>query len=219
MNTETSERTYTFKELLELDDATPANTAREDIVTSYDSFWAECTLTDFKDLGEDRGFDIDHIYWSGFAYQGDGVCWVGRVDMDKWMSYYGEANFEPNEYAILYELIVENEAICARYRISHASSRYYHSNTMCIDNTEVWLDSPLTHGIMKGADPQALLDAIGGDALLDRLEETVLQTAKDYADEIYAALEKEYDYVTSDEYISRMCEANDYRFDEDGHLV
>ena len=216
----TTERTYTFKELLDRGDFT-ADTARESLGFTDDSYWAECIITHYKESGEDKGFDIDHIYWSGFCSQGDGACWVGRVDMDRWMnSEDSKALLEPNEHAILYEIIVENEAICSQYRISHGSSHYYHSNTMRIDGTEAYLDEPLRHGIMAGADPRQLLEALGGvNSMCEKLEDAVLQSAKDYADDIYQALEKEYDYISSDEYLMELCESNDYRFNDDGHLV
>ena len=73
---------------------------------------------------------------------------------------------------------------------------------------------------MAGADPRQLLKALGGrEAVFIMLEDAVLQSAKDYADDIYQALEKEYDYISSDEYLMELCESNDYRFNDDGHLV
>ena len=65
-----------------------------------------------------------------------------------------------------------------------------------------------------------LLEALGGvNSMCEKLEDAVLQSAKDYADDIYQALEKEYDYISSDEYLMELCESNDYRFNDDGHLV
>lgn len=52
----------------------------------------------------------------------------------------------------------------------------------------------------------------------DGLEDRVLQDAREEAKRIYKRLQKEYEYLTSDEMIIEAFEANGYTFREDGTL-
>ena len=48
-------------------------------------------------------------------------------------------------------------------------------------------------------------------------EDDIRQLMRDFADWIYAQLEKEYNYQTSDEVVEEAILANEYTFDEDGN--
>ena len=50
-------------------------------------------------------------------------------------------------------------------------------------------------------------------------DEEISQLLREYMDYIYNCLEREYDYLTSFEAFKETCEANDYKFDEDGNLI
>ena len=70
----------------------------------------------------------------------------------------------------------------------------------------------------KGADPEELTrrrkDLISYDDIA-KLEEDILEIARDEADQIYKDLEKQYDYIMSDEGIRADIENNDPMFDVD----
>jgi hypothetical protein len=53
--------------------------------------------------------------------------------------------------------------------------------------------------------------------LEEGLGEIITDFAREKSKEIYRDLEKEYDYLHSDEYIQEIIEENDYEFDEDGN--
>jgi hypothetical protein len=63
---------------------------------------------------------------------------------------------------------------------------------------------------------EAELDLI---TYMHHLVTDVTETARDYANEIYYRLKEEYEWMLSDEYITEMCEANEYEFDEKGEMV
>ena len=50
-------------------------------------------------------------------------------------------------------------------------------------------------------------------------EDEVQTLLRDFADWIYARLEEEYEYRTSDEQVEESIRANEYEFDEDGDMV
>lgn len=51
------------------------------------------------------------------------------------------------------------------------------------------------------------------------LEEAMFESAKDYADEIYSRLRKEYEYIMSDENLIEMCSINEWQFNKEGEMV
>ena len=77
----------------------------------------------------------------------------------------------------------------------------------------------MTRGIFAGSDVLPLFNGIGGEVFLVQVETDILESARDYARDIYKQLEAEYDYQQSDEYIADMCESNQYRFTKGGELV
>lgn len=48
------------------------------------------------------------------------------------------------------------------------------------------------------------------------LEKHLQSKCDDFASHVADMLEEEYEYLSSDEYIAETCDANEYRFDEDG---
>ena len=58
-----------------------------------------------------------------------------------------------------------------------------------------------------------------GKAVSDDDEESLKQLMRDFADWIYSSLEKEYDYLTSDEAIAESLRANEIEFTEDGQTI
>lgn len=57
------------------------------------------------------------------------------------------------------------------------------------------------------------------DTNLEFIQEDIEYWRKEKCDEIYAALEDEYDYLISDEAIEETILARDYDFDEEGNLI
>lgn len=103
------------------------------------------------------------------------------------------------------------------------SGRYSHSNTMHLGfwgrNVTVYdEDNCLERGIFAGVSVAHLLESLG-ESCFDDLANEALESARDYADDIYKKLRDEYEYMCSEEYIAELCDANEYLFDENGKLV
>lgn len=176
-----------------------------------DHGWWEATYDQAKEEGTTKGFRIDDIGFSGFWSQGDGASWTGAVRLRDWVP----DNPEDMETRIVREL-VRNEEINL---LANVYTRGYglHEMTMQLDwNPEVYDEQQvLREGPLAGATVADLLAPF--PRLLFDLEAAMLESARDFACEIYRNLEKEYEHQTSDEYIAGLCEANEYEFDEDGN--
>lgn len=181
----------------------------------YDGWW-EHIYDDAKEEGKAFGFEIDVIYFSGFYSQGDGASWTGSVDVAKWL----EKNKETDAQAQIVIELVEDGWVNKKLTIS-SNWRYSHAGSMSSDGLEV---SPpdnnfaISKGIFEGASVSDMFES--AQSLLDTLADDIVESAKDYAFEIYKRLQNEYEYLCSEECISEMCDANEYLFSEDGkHFV
>ena len=134
------------------------------------------------------------IFFSGFWSQGDGACFEG---------YYSYRKHSPSEirsYApldtTLHGIADALQAVQQRnfYQLrAEATHRghYYHEYCMSISVTR---DSPTYQDMTADA------------------EEIVIEALRDLARWLYLQLEREYDYLTSDEVIDEAIVANEYTF-------
>jgi len=226
------EDTYHFEEL-DTKAKEKALDGLRDINVDHD--WWEFFEEQFIKDGEELGFDIDQMYFSGFSSQGDGACWKGTVDFKKAINDYNYADLKKAiDHLDLDSLVI--------YLSGHDS----HENTMFIDQTyidtfdlEEYVDLEyndlvfdlendedmsekeflaLEAKIQKiKEDASDLEDSLNAD--LEKLLEDVLDGAKNYAREYYAALKKGYYYYLSDEQVAESIIINEYDFNEDGVMV
>ena len=138
------------------------------------------------------------IYFSGFSHQGSGACFEGTY------RYAKGATKKIREYAPqdkeLHRIADELQAVQRKpfYHLiasMNHTGHYCHSGCMSV-NVEDREDSYRDIG----------------DA-----EDDITQLMRDFADWIYAQLEAEYDYQTSDEAVEEAIRINEYEFDENGY--
>lgn len=138
------------------------------------------------------------IWFSGFWSQGDGACFEGRYHYAKGASarirQYAPENAELHEIADALQAIQQRNLYQLLAVIRHRG-RYYHEYTMDI---RMERDSPT------------------GQSMTVDAEGVVIEAMRDLARWLYRALEREYDYQTSDEHLDEAIRANDYTFTEDG---
>ena len=204
----------------ELSDTAKQHAIEQNAAPDYE--WWDSTYEHFKEEGKAKGFEIDDINFSGFYRQGDGASWSGRVDM----SVYLEAQLEKAEgieYTRLTALVsLMHEGDMDRYASITKSGRGEHEMTMQIVGLEVraWEEwESLREGPLQGADVQTLLQMYATEKMLGELEAEVLEAARDYAREIYKALEADYDSYFEEENFGDLAEANEWTFDENGKMV
>lgn len=183
----------------------------------------EYVIEDAKDQGRERGFAIDDVLWSGFWSQGDGASWTGAVHLGVFIDQCIKPDDpEITKYTILQEL-VRDEWVDEWVDINRRSFHYVHSGTMEAAGPDSYGErdeSTIRRGILAGASVRQLYESIGGfDFIYYTAVPAALEAAKDYADEIYKRLEKEYEWYISDEHIEEMAEINEWQFDEDGSFL
>lgn len=225
-----SEKIYTFNELSEQAKERARDWFREG--GNSDDF--EFVIEDAIRLGEMLGIEFSthavrlygggtryeaNIYWSGFCSQGDGASFEGTYHYKKgalkaiqaeapaaWRDKDG-AIHESTRNAKLHEIarVLQRAQAAHFYGITthvKQSGRYVHENTMQFDHE-------LTHPRTGDVEDYYESDAT------EQIEEAL----KSFAGWIYASLEAEYEYRTSDEYVDDTIIANDYEFDEDGGRI
>lgn len=159
---------------------------------NIDYDWWDCVYEDWKTTLSDMGFNDAEIHFSGFGSQGDGACFTATVDLAKWL----KVNKLAGKNRALY-----NQAEGVTVSIISSDSRYSHEMTMSIESDY--------YG--------NLTDKTSGQYYA--LEEKILEDARVQARLIYRQLEKEYDYLTSEDAIIETIKANDWTFLEDGKMM
>lgn len=179
----------------------------------FDYDWYDAVYDDFQRIAEIIGIRFKtrtvrlmgggsrqkpRIWFRGFWSQGDGACWEG------FYSYRKNALAEIRSYApkdsVLHGIADALQAVQRRnfYQLhAEASHRghYYHEYCMAIT---VERDSPAWQDMTADA------------------EEMVTKALRDLARWLYRQLEREYDYLTSDEAVDEAITANEYTFTEAG---
>jgi hypothetical protein len=187
-----------------------------------DREWYEAVLDDWKGDLERLGYSDPDIQFSGFWGQGDGASFtassvpphtedpeiVAAWELIQRMTMLagGQSEWELEAIGPLDQMDLEGMASGSVYRHGH---RYVHENTVSVD----WQfdDFPNTTGLLLEDQWDALEQAI--KSYYENLDTTVTDLCR----EIYADLEKEYEYQTSDEAVEQALES--YELDEDGDIV
>jgi len=188
---------YEFDELSLVARGEVLQAARE-INVDFDGWWDD-VFDDAKTIGGILGIEIRDIYFSGFASQGDGACFVGRYAYEagsvKEILEYAPVDGKLHRIAKgLYEVQRRNF-----YRLSATvkhSGHYYHK--FCTDIS--------VYGDGRN----------GKDLVTQTVEARVTELLRDFMQWIYDKLEEEYEYLTSDEAVIETLRANEYGFTVDG---
>lgn len=176
--------------------------------------WWESTYEDAERAAACLGIAIDRfpinkrpkIHFSGFWSQGDGASWEGQY-APKLDAVQAIAEYAPQDKE-LGRIARELTVFQTTFRLMYGhhvgatvTTRGHHSHSGTM-NADVYFSSKTE--INDVAPPEELIDAFA-------------QLLRDFADWIYAQLEKEYDYLMSDEVIDEQLA--DYTFDEAGFIV
>ena len=179
----------------------------------FDYDWYDAVYEDFQQIAEILGVRFKtrtvrlmgggsrqepRIFFSGFWSQGDGASFECLY------SYRKNATAEIRSYApqdtILHGIADALQAVQRRnfYQLRAEAThrgRYHHEYCMAIS---VERDSPTWQDMTADA------------------EEVVIEALRDLARWLYRQLEREYEYLTSDEAVDETIAANDYTFTETG---
>ena len=213
-------------EVFEYDDLSPIAQARAKDYASPPDDWADCITERFKEDGYALGFHMYESNWSVSHSQGDGASWIGIVKTTEFLEAHinevkdGDRH---SRYTILLEILKQTEALPEKVEITRRSFYYNHSGTMHADYTEpIWEEEEINAalrvcgGILEGASIQELMRAINTDTLLEDFLIWIHEKAREYADDMYHALQREYDEYYSEEYIKDLIHINGWRSNSEG---
>jgi len=180
-----------------------------------------------KEDGYALGFHLYETNWSVGHNQGDGASWLGIVRTADFLeAHINEVKDTDrhSRYTILLEILKNARyTIPEKVQITRRSFYYNHSGTMNADYTEpvleeeeVW-DVPIVQGgILDGASVKELMRAINTDNLHTELLDWIQDKAREYADDMYHALQRGYDGYYTEEYLKELIYINGWRFNSKG---
>ena len=184
--------------------------------------WWDSTYDNFNHICEILGIDLDkdEPSFSGFWSQGDGASWTGAYRAQRVLHGYETYGQVSPTYDLAPQKIREHapkdeelhriaDELCLLARIygptyamvRRHNNHYVHSSTMYVSEWEYW-------------DGEIDIDEVD-EAITDHIEETLQDLFRDLAGWLYTTLEKEHEYLTSDEAVIESLEANEIEEDED----
>ncbi|WP_024898996.1 hypothetical protein [Brucella rhizosphaerae] len=183
---------------------------RED---AFDYHWYDAVYEDFQQIAEILGISFKpstvrlmgggarqqpRIWFRGFWSQGDGACFEAyysyRKNAAAEIRSYAPKEAELHSIANALQAVQRRNSYQLRAEVSHRG-HYYHEYCMSIS---VERDSPTSQDMTEDA------------------EEIVTEALRDLARWLYRQLEREYDYLSSDEAADEAIAANEYTFTENG---
>lgn len=192
-------KTYTVYNFDELDESAKDNARQWYRAGTLDYEWWDFVYDDAKACAKIIGIDIDNIYFSGFSSQGDGACFTGEYIYAKGAAKairdYAPMDKELHRIADELQKIQSRNFYALYAEVKHFG-RHHHSGSMAVQV----VNSKASRG---GANDDA--------------HYTIKELMRDFADWVYMSLEREYDYLMSDEAVDESILSNEYTFDENGN--
>lgn len=152
---------------------------------------------------EELGYSDIEMQYTGFYSQGDGASITCRVDIRKFLT----RNDLLTRFSPVIKWLEEEEQYFSIQRkqwghYAHEKLLYFSS-----EDLEATLES---YGIEINKTIAGIIQAVG---------ELILQEVQEKSVELYEWLRTDYEYQHTDEYMTDMCEANQYLFDLYGNPI
>lgn len=163
--------------------------------------WWEGVYNDAKETAEEFGLCIEDINFSGFWSQGDGVCYKGGISFEPC-----DESELPEEVRGVYQTLHEVDSLMKIINREHylyaqitTSGTYCHKHSMRFD---FYNEGGLSNE---------------SSAVVKAREKDICEALRDYARWIYRTLEKEYEYLTSDECIDEQLHDEEYENEQENN--
>jgi hypothetical protein len=167
--------------------------------------WFDSTEDTIKELGKLAGISIDGVLFTGFSSQGDGACFEGTYAFkpDALEAVTKEMPQEKQLHAAVADIVAAQARASNRLSATVVHrGRYYHDGSADIE-----VDADVT-------------DVDPSDTSIDDTDDTAATELKEalraFMRWSYRLLEREHQWLTSDEAVVETIEANEYRFTADG---
>jgi hypothetical protein len=169
-------------------------------VTDFD--WWEGVYDDFKEDMAANGIFVDKMYFSGFSSQGDGACFEGHIqDLPLFLSSHALG------YPKLALLLKHTSSELHMHWVH--TGRYYHENSLSFDADyhENFLFDQGRGNELVTTVLELQCDGVAEES--DAFIKENPQLIRHHCQTLYASLEAEYDYLTSDETLTETLRNND----------
>jgi hypothetical protein len=188
-------KTYTYKNLK----GAARDKARdwlESVCTENE--WWDNVYEHWIEILRGLGIETDkkQILFSGFSSQGSGASFTGNINIPVFLL----AHELVARYLPLYA-----EAVSGEGRVSVKIGRVGGSHYVHAFTTVVEVD--------------VTIDTEELDEQISDFERTVGDYSRGYMHDLYRDLEKEYEYLCSDENLLELCAANEWRFTKEGEFA
>lgn len=190
-----TETVYFFAEL-EDDAKEKARDWYRDGALDYE--WWDCTQDDAIACAKILGIQIDKIFFSGFSSQGDGACFEGWYEYAK-----GSAK------AIKQHAPQDCDLGSIADRLQDLQRNHFYALEASVSQRGHYM-----HELCTAIN---VYDSREYSELSRDTEEDLIGLLREFMQWIYSQLEKEYEYLMSDESVDEMIAINEYEFDEDGN--
>lgn len=174
--------------------------------------WWEFVYEDAKTVFALCGIRIDDIRFRGFSSQGDGAhfegAWYANDVKPGGVKDHCPIDTELHRIAEGFERIAEAFPHAA-FQVKH---RGHYEHKYCTDFTVEFHDDPIQEMEYDSLERKARQD------VLSQVEKELIELARDAMEWIYDALEKEYEYLCSEEHVREMADANEWEFTANGEI-
>ena len=198
----------TIKEWKEKDKEVYKKILEKEMYINVDHDWWKFTVEQFQEELVALGFENTDVNFSGFSSQGDGASFTGdwfcgRMRTIKAMK---ESGITLQDWAVELRRVLKGnlkdlKTKYATFSIKRTSHHYAHENTVSIFDAEYWNSRKKEQ---YGIPPEQ--------------EDDILEGCRAAMKAMYRILEKEYDYLTSDEAVEETLSVNEHKLDKDGKI-
>ena len=189
--------TYSFEELPKNIQIGTLDLYRDWNLNSWNTNgWADFVIENEKEDLISYGFESPEIQFSGFCSQGDGASFTADVDLEKWILAVPTYR---DKFRIFLNPDMEFNAVIFRKK-NAPFCHYSHDKTI---EADVTITKDCTEEVGK---------------LADELQDALTEDAQETSRSIYLELEKEYEYLSSDEAIKESFIDNEYQFTAEGKI-
>lgn len=163
--------------------------------------WWEGVYDYTKETAGKFGLAIEDIFFSGFWSQGDGASYTGNLFFKEC-----DASELPEEVRDVYRTLHEVNSLI---KIAHSKEYLF---------AQITRDASMyTHeGSMQFDFAEDVTEEYACE-ILDAREKGITEALRDYARWIYRTLEKEYEYLTSDEAIDELLHGEEYENEQENN--
>ena len=179
----------------------------------------ECLIDQAKTQAEQFGAEINEAYWDDTS-----AAFEGQVRTAKFAQYLIDSGTLPAEllaqYVILAELIREGWV----HQKVEIGSRGFRKHITKVDDIQEYFysaddDSLMHSGMLEGARVLQLADSINWETLLVDMEERIEEKLQDLGNDLASNIQKELDWLTSEECFRECDYVNGWRFTKDGNII